>query len=133
MLRAITAADVPFIDEWIALDMEHSANGMTAGFFFHDTDSVALAIEDKAGPIMYVRIKPLDGDIVRLDIQFDARQRRRTAVALAREFPVVCERMRDSGTKYAVFASVSEPLILFCEKRFGFVRVADSDDYLLTL
>lgn len=132
MLRNILASDTPIIDEWITLDPAHSARGMTAKFF-HQPDSLSFAIEDARGPVMFVRIDPLDACSVRMHIQFDERERRRTVLALARAFPDVRERLHDSGTRYVFFDSVSEPLIRFCEKRFGFVRLADSDTYYLFL
>jgi hypothetical protein len=101
--------------------------------FFRQPDSLNLAVEDKVGPVMYLRIEPLDAEIVRLHIQFAPQEPRRTAMALAREFPAVRERIRGTGMKYLVFDSVSEPLIRFCQKHFGFVRIADTNDYLLDL
>jgi hypothetical protein len=130
VLRPIQDSDTTVIDEWIARDAEHSAKDMTAAFF-RQADTISLAIDDDKGPIMYVRIDPLDAETVRLHIQFDSTQQRRTAVALAHEFPTVRALLFMGKVKRIIFESVSERLIQFCEKRFGFTRVVDSNDYVL--
>jgi hypothetical protein len=90
-------------------------------------------VEDGKGPIMCFRFDPVDADIVRVYIQFDTRERRRTAVALAASFLEITERVRKANLRYIIFDSVSESLIRFCQKRFGFVRVADTNDYFIDL
>jgi|HubBroStandDraft_1064217.scaffolds.fasta_scaffold130880_1 hypothetical protein len=92
-----------------------------------------FAVEDKTGPIMFVRVEPLDAEIVRLYTQFAEDEPRRTAVALARDFPTVRDLIRKSGVRYLVFNSVSPTLIAFFTKRFGFVHLPDSNDYFLDL
>lgn len=105
---------------------------MTAEFF-RQPDTIALAIEDDAGPIMFIRIDPVDANIVRLHIQFDETARRRTALALMREFPQMRYLISQSNAKYIIFDSVSQSLIKFCERRFGFVHLPDSNDYFLDI
>jgi hypothetical protein len=132
MLRAITEVDRPIISEWISRDPEHSAKGMTEEFF-RQPDSINFAADDKRGPVMYIRVEPLDAEIVRLHIQFNDGEHRRTALTLARGFPIVRDLVRKSGIRYIVFDSVSEPLIQFCQKHFGFVHIPDSNDYFIDL
>lgn len=132
MLRAINDLDIPIITEWIAKDPDHSAKGMTADFF-RQPDTISFAIDDDQGPIMYVRLDPLDADIVRLHIQFNETERRRTALALMRYFPEVRSRIADAKAKYIVFDSESARLVSFCMERFGFVHSPDSNLYFLDI
>jgi hypothetical protein len=130
MLRRILPADIPIISEWISKDEDRARRSMTAEFF---TCNLCFAIADIHGPIMYVRIDPEPDATARIHIQFDSQQKLRTARALAHEFPLVQDRIKSAGVKHIIFDSVSESLIRFCQKRFGFVRVADSNDYIKEL
>ncbi len=108
------------------------AQGMNEEFFFRP-DGFSFAGDDVKGPIMYFKLEPIDADTVRMHIQFDNREHRRNAVGLIKGFPAVAAAIRGANLRYLIFDSVSEPLIRFCQKRFGFVRIADTDDYLLDL
>jgi hypothetical protein len=136
MLRPITDLDRAIIDEWIARDPEHSARMMTEAFF-RQPDSVNFACDDKFGPVMYFRLEPVDAEITRVHTQFSSSSKpgnqRRTAVTLARAFVVITDLARKAGVHYLVFESTAPRLIAFCTKRFGFVHIADSNDYLLDL
>lgn len=132
MLRPLLKSDKAIIDEWIARDADHSAKHMTEEFF-REQNSLAFAIDDNRGPVMYVRINPMPGEVARLHIQFDEGQHRRTAVALAREFPAVRARIEKANLRYILFDSASEPLVRFCQKHFHFIRIADSNFYILDL
>jgi hypothetical protein len=129
MLRALLHPDTAIIDDWIAKDPDHSAKGMTHRFFLF---GLSFAIEDERGPTMYVRLNP-EHDAARIHIQFDNDEKRRTALALVREFQLVSDLIKKAGYKRLIFDSVSEPLVRFCQKRFGFVRLADSNDYIKEL
>jgi hypothetical protein len=130
LLRTVNNLDLPTLTNWIARDADHSARGVTADFF---QQPISFAIDDDKGPIMYVRLEPMDSEIIRLHIQFDEGERRRTAVALARHFPQVRDLIAQSGCRYIVFDSVSETLVRFCQKHFGFINLPDTSDYFLDI
>lgn len=134
MLRPIFDSDKLVIADWISRDPDHAAQGSTEAFFYQP-DGLSLAIQDNRGPIMYIKIEPTSPEVARFHIQFDERERarRRTVIALMRDIPTVLDLIKKSNIKYIIFDSVSEPLIRFCQKRFGFVRVADSNNYSLDL
>jgi hypothetical protein len=130
MLRPLLDSDKPIIKEWIARDPQHA--GMVEEFFYRP-DGFSFAIDDARGPVMYVKIEPLDAELARLHIQFDELEHRRNAVALVREWPAVRAAITVAKLRYLVFDSVSGPLIRFCQKRFGFTHVADTNDYFIDL
>lgn len=132
MLRPINSLDIPIINEWISIDPDHSAKGMTADFF-RQPDTVVFAIDDEDGPIMYFRLDPINADVVQLHTQFNERARARTAIALVRNFPEVRDRIRQSGAKYMVFDSMSPSLVRFCKRRFGFAFIPDANQYYLDI
>ncbi|MGA7766029.1 MAG: hypothetical protein WCA27_07355 [Candidatus Sulfotelmatobacter sp.] len=134
MLRPISDSDKPIIAEWISKDADHLAKELNEEFFYRP-DGFSFAIADERGPVMYIKIEPCDAEIVRFHIQFDERERgrRRTVLALMRDIPTVLDLVKKSNIRYIVFDSVSETLIRFCQKHFGFVHIADSNDYQLDL
>jgi hypothetical protein len=82
---------------------------------------------------MYLKIEPLDASVARIHIQFDNAQRRRNAVMLARDWPLVKLAALGADLRYLLFDSVSDSLVRFCQKRFGFVHIADTNDYFIDL
>lgn len=132
MLRPLLDSDKPIIKEWISRDPHHSREGMAEEFFYRP-DGFAFASDDARGPVMYFKLDPLDAETVRMHIQFDELERRRNAVSLVHEFPAVRAAIMAANLRYLVFDSVSESLIRFCQKRFGFVHIADTNDYFIDL
>lgn len=130
MLRPLLDSDKPIIKEWISRDPHHVDLNEE---FFYRPDGFAFAANDKLGPVLFLKIEPMDAQIVRIHVQFDNTQTRRNAVALARIFPDVCAAIRQANLRYLLFDSISDPLIRFCQKRFGFVHIADTTDYFLDL
>jgi hypothetical protein len=123
--------DRPIIEQWIALDPEHSANKMTSDFFFVDT-TMSLVIGDDRGPGIFVRVDPEAPDSVRLHIQFGNNEVRSMKMLLRAWVPFK-QGVWNSGVRRMVFESHSKLLIGFCKRVFGFERVPGKDhDYELT-
>ena len=129
--RRINESDRPTITDWIAADPYHSVQGMDADFFFVP-DKLALALENGC-PGLYLRIDEEDQGTVRLHIQFGP-DSYTSGQTMLQGWPTFLEIIKSVGTiRRMVFESVSPRLILFCHKRFGFNRVAGTNDYELWL
>ena len=127
--RKIQESDRQLLTDWIAADPDHAGKN-TADFWI--IPSTSFAIEDSAGPIMFVRQETqADGDL-RVHVQFDSKARLRTAKALSEALPRVKDSARNAGCKGMIFESVSPSLINFCCKLHDFKSVGHND-YRATL
>lgn len=127
--RKITESDKPTISKWISRDPDHSKKKMTAEFFFVP-ETLPFAIEDETGVVMFVRID-LHGAAAVMHIQFDEGERRRTAIALIKSFPIVRDSAKSVGARAIIFDSVSPSLIAFCKKRLGFQALPNVPDHYI--
>lgn len=131
IFRRPTEEDKEVLLNWIALDPEHSAKGMTPDFFFKD-DTLPMVIGDLCGPGLYVRLDSEPPDSVRLHVQFGP-DKVRSGKSLLRAWPTFRAHVEASGVKRMVFESLSPQLVGFCRRCFGFTSVPGTDDFELML
>jgi len=132
VFRPLHDSDHSILNQWIALDPDHSAKGMTSEFFFRP-GGLSFAIEDSKGPTMFLRLEPELPISARIHIQFLADNESRTARSLHKAFPTVRGQIEKAGLKRMVFESISPKLSEFCKRCFGFTEVPGTTDFELFL
>jgi hypothetical protein len=139
-IRPLTDEDKLTITAMIARDLDHSAKGMTAEFFYPPRpEHISLCYEDHEGPVFYVRLDVEPPATVRMHIQFDSAPAmgQRTIFTLRWGFKeLINEYLRGAGCERLVFDSINQSLREFCERIFHFKPVSGSADmelYLLPL
>lgn len=125
--------DIAEIAEWISADPDHQNKNIPANWFLTGNDCIlSTCIEDKSGPVMYLRIDT-ENDRARLHVQFappNQVSKIRTAKVLLEALPVVNLEMKKKGFKGLLFESTCPSLIAFMNK-LKFDHVVDTNDYLL--
>lgn len=132
IIRKIVESDKALIADWIAFDGDHGPKGMSPEFFFEPA-TLGLLFSDEIGPVFFVRLDPEPDHVIRVHIQFQLAHALRTVRMLKSGFAVVEERVRLAGGEKMIFDSISEPLIEFCVNRFGFQRIAGTNNLELEL
>lgn len=115
--RKLIPNDRFLLEKLIAIDSDH-ANKSTVDFWTQEVPGKvqSFAVEDTKGPIFYVKSE----NLARLHMQFDPREKFRTAKALAWFIPNIQASLKGSY-RQIIFESTSEDLIRFAE-RFGYYR-----------
>lgn len=112
-LRALTEDDKPILASWTASDSDHRY--LAPDWIYRVEKAERWMIEDKE-PRLAFRVQRA----LRVDIQFNEDDTVKTAKALISGFDWLLERAQKAGFTEVIFESKSQPLIRFCEKRFGF-------------
>ena len=127
-MRLLRPTDRDLLSSWIELEPEHR------GFlpeFWYERNRVSLVIEDRNGPVMFVKLSP-EPPSMRLHIQFSP-DPSRVAKAMLKHFAEVKKFITNIGAEYIVFDTKNPKLAEFCSKAFGFIRVGDTEDYIVPL
>lgn len=125
--RLITLDDYNLLANSLLLDEYHKD---TFPGFFYAEGTVCLVYEDEAGPVLFVRGKPIVLEniaAIELDIQYlDNRDAKRNMRTMLEGFPPLEAKARENG--FAGFFFVSEAPLLrkFCVKRLGFEEFSDN-------
>lgn len=123
---ATIADDIPQIQRWIDADDDHREK--MDGKWWLQGSVLNCCAEDKAGPVMYLRIDR-ESDRVRLHIQFaptNEVSRIRVAGAFIDGLPRMLSTMKGMGFRELVFESCSKPLVAFMS-RFGFRAISERE------
>jgi hypothetical protein len=130
-----TEEDIKRISSWIENDPYHH-ECLNPFWWITGVEGSLLCfcLQDSEGPVCYVRLdeKNLD-NLIRLHTQFASREevsRSRLVDGMLKYIPVIISFARDRGALGIVFMSLSETLIAFMEKNYGF-KEAEDDDYVL--
>jgi hypothetical protein len=134
-LEASTESDIEQIKNWIDRDEWH--RGQPSDFWLTGMPGSLLAfrLDDECGPLLYCRLDAQNEfGLSRIHLQFapdDVTNKRRVIVGMLKAMTVLFDHVRDTGAAGIIFESSSPRLISFF-RRQGFVRVEDTDDYVLT-
>lgn len=134
-LEASTEADIEQIKNWIGQDEWH--RGQSTDFWLTGMPGTLLVfrLDDECGALLYCRLdKQNEFGLSRIHLQFapqDAVSPRRLIVGMLKAMQVVFDHVKDTGAAGIIFESTSPRLISFFERQ-GFVRVEDTNDYVLT-
>ena len=134
-LEVSTEADVEQINNWIGQDEWH--RGQSPEFWLTGMPGSLLTfrLDDECGPLFYCRLdKQNECGLSRIHLQFapeDVTNKRRVIVGMLKAMQVVFDHVKDTGAAGIIFESTSTRLIFFFERQ-GFVRVEDTNDYVLT-
>lgn len=127
-----TESDVSQIEEWASEDVYHQTV-LNGHWWLTGQGLLSFALLDETGPLAFVRLDhPVDG-YVRLHTQFGPRDevnKLRLIKGMLKCVPIVLNFAKSQKIKGIVFESISPSLIVFMEKKFGFVR-AEGTDYKL--
>lgn len=133
--REITEDDYSFLASRIMLD-EHHNKDTDAGFFYAE-GTICTVYEDEAGPILFLRGKPIMyGNIgmIQLDIQYvDNSDGKRNMKAMLSGFPELEERAKENGWSGFFFTTKSPLLRKFCIKRLGFKEYENESELLVKI
>ena len=122
-MRLIRSTDREQLAQWIADDPEHK--DLFLPEFWYERNRVSFVIEDKSGPVMFVKLVP-EPPAMRIYIQF-CHDPSRVAKAMLRHFSEVKVMVRRTGAKMIVFDTNNSRLAASCERLFGFQRITESD------
>lgn len=101
--------------------------------FFFSNAGLSMVLGDVQGPGLYVRLDSEPPESVRLHIQYGPNFIR-SGKTMLRGWAQFKERVTAAaGVNRMVFKSKSLQLVGFCQRCFGFTRVANTDDYELWL
>lgn len=116
IVRRLEESDRELMAKWTANDPDHCY--YPADWIYQGERKEKMILEDDQGPILGFRISKA----LRVDIQFNEAEKKRTAQGLMEGFAWLLERAQKAGFSEVIFESKSKPLIRFCKKRFGFVE-----------
>lgn len=112
--RPLAIDDEDALTASLATDEEHPD---LKADFFSQPGTRTNVYEDEAGPICYVRGRP----VLRLDIHWVSNKDfRRNMTAMVEGFPVLEDKARANGFGQIIFESSVPLLRKFCIKRLGF-------------
>jgi hypothetical protein len=133
-LEATTEADLGQIKDWWKADEDHKHKPFSDDFFLTGSGLLTFRLDDEDGPLLYCRLdEQNEFGLSRIHLQFapeDIVSKRRLVVAMLKAMTVVFDHVKSTGAAGIVFESTSATLISFFERQ-GFVRVAETDDYVL--
>lgn len=119
--RPIQDEDRPVIAAWIAFDPDHK-DKMDSEFFFK-TGHMALAMGEHDNVGLFLRMDAVNVGVLRLHIQFGP-DRLRSGKTLLRGWPAFRWGCEQAGIRWLLFDSMSDSLVGFCKRCFGFREVA---------
>jgi hypothetical protein len=134
--RPATAGDHPLARLWNMMDPEHKWEMQYPNYWIEQTNQVnSYVLEDAIGILFFVKsIQHTDNEI-EITLQFDREcgivSKARVVRGLEAGFDWLKEALPMNGFKSLYFVSENEDLILFTEKRLGFVKDGTRELYTL--
>jgi hypothetical protein len=130
-------ADAEQINSWIAADPDHRDKPISQDYFMTGSSGSILVFKviDMLGIVFYVRIEPAPDNQARIHMQFSPGNvaKKRVVTAILTVFPKIIALLQTKGVSAIVYESISPSLIGWLEMNFHFIRVAETDDYVLQI
>lgn len=126
-LRPASEKDLDLARDWNAKDADH-ASRVDPTFWIHQEpgqDAYVLMDVDKDSPLFFIKLIAEGKGVIELHIQFGPKanvaEKKRRAEALAEGLMWLEKTLKTAGIGEIFFKSKTSGLILFAEKRLGFV------------
>lgn len=125
--RPATPDDKPLARLWNMMDPDHKWEMQYPDYWIEQNNQVnSYVLEDSVGILFFVKSIRHMGNEIEITLQFDREcgivSKARVVRALAVGFEWLKEALPMNGFKSLYFMSKNEDLILFTEKRLGFVK-----------
>jgi hypothetical protein len=134
--RPVTPDDKPLARLWNSMDPEHTWEMQYPDYWIEQNSQVnSYALEDAIGILFFVRSVRHMGNEIEITLQFDRQcgsvSKTRVMKGMEVGFAWLKEALPMNGFKALYFVSHNQELILFTEKRLGFVKDGMREIYRL--
>jgi hypothetical protein len=125
--RPATPNDLPLAQQWNRMDPDHKWELQYPDYWIEQNIQVnSYVLEDSIGVLFFVKSIRHMGHEVEISLQFDRQggmvSKARATIGMAVGFAWLKKALPMNGFKALYFVSKADDLILFTEKRLGFVR-----------